>query len=75
VTGVPVERPAYTETTALGAAMLAGVGAGVVASLSASAGWWRLDRGFAPELPAQEREPLLAGWRDAVARALLAQGG
>jgi glycerol kinase len=71
ITGVPVERPVVTETTALGAAMLAAVGAGEVASLDASASLWQLDRAFAPVLPVVEREGLLAGWRDAVARTLL----
>jgi glycerol kinase len=68
---VPVERPAVTETTALGAAMLAAVGAGVAPTLEAAGTLWRLERGFAPALDRALRESLLSGWREAVARALL----
>ncbi|MGE0716805.1 MAG: glycerol kinase GlpK [Alphaproteobacteria bacterium] len=65
---VPVERPAVTETTALGAAALAGIGAGVLPGLGALEGFWRLDRRYAPAMPPAERERRWAGWRDAVAR-------
>jgi glycerol kinase len=75
VSAVPVERPAFTETTALGAAMLAALGAGVASSLEATRRWWRLERGFVPSLQASEREALLAGWREAVARTLYGLGG
>src|SRR5262245_29174358 len=50
VTAVPVERPANTETTALGAALLALVGVGAVSSLEATAEHWRLDRRFTPSM-------------------------
>ena len=66
----PVERPANIETTALGAAFLAGLGAGVWPSLDAIAEGWRLDRRFDPEMAPREREQCLEGWRDAVARTL-----
>ena len=66
----PVERPVNIETTALGAAFLAGLGSGVWASLDAIAEGWRLDRRFDPEMAPQEREQCLEGWRDAVARTL-----
>lgn len=66
----PVERPVNIETTALGAAFLAGLGAGVWSSLEAIAEGWRLDRRFDPEMAPQDREQCLEGWRDAVARTL-----
>ena len=64
----PVERPAVVETTALGAAYLAGLAAGVFGSLDEIAHAWRLERRFEPRLPAAERDRLLDGWRRAVAR-------
>ena len=64
----PVERPAVVETTALGAAYLAGLAAGVYGSLDAVAQAWRLERRFEPKLTAGERDGLLAGWRRAVER-------
>ncbi len=70
VTGVPIERPEYTETTALGAALLASVGAGLAGDLTDAARMWVLEREFAPRMPADRRERLLEGWRQAVARAL-----
>jgi glycerol kinase len=68
VLGVPVVRPRITETTVLGAAFLAGLGAGVWASLDDLAGVWQLDRRFEPRMAADERERLLVGWRAAVER-------
>ncbi len=68
VLGVPVTRPRMTETTVLGAAFLAGLGAGVWSSLDELAGVWQRDRTFEPRMGAQERERLLAGWRSAVDR-------
>lgn len=67
---LPVDRPAVTETTALGAARLAGWGAGFYPSIDAMAGHWRLDRRFIPAMRAADRQRLCAGWRDAVERAL-----
>jgi glycerol kinase len=64
----PVERPAVIETTALGAAYLAGLAAGVYGSLDAVADAWRLDRRFEPRLRPAERDRLLEGWRQAVRR-------
>lgn len=69
VLDVRVERPRVTETTALGAAMLAGLGAGAYRSLEELGSIWRAERGFAPEMGAGTREAMLAGWRDAVRRA------
>jgi glycerol kinase len=71
ITGAPVERPVITETTALGAAMLAAVGAGQVASIDAAAALWRCERRFESGLDDGVRNRLRSGWRDAVARALL----
>jgi glycerol kinase len=66
--GVPVVRPRITETTVLGAAFLAGLGAGVWSSLDELAGVWQLDRRFEPRMHDTEREHLLVGWRAAVER-------
>jgi glycerol kinase len=66
--GLPVERPRNTETTVLGAASLAGLGAGLHPSLEALAGRWQRDRLFEPAIGAAEREQRYAGWLDAVAR-------
>ena len=69
IADAPVERPAITETTALGAALLAGVGVGLYGSLEeAVAATWRPDRIFTPSMPAVRRQNLLAGWRAAVQR-------
>ncbi len=66
--GTPVERPTVTETTALGAAYLAGLHTGFFDGLAAIAGQWRRDRLFEPAMGADERETRYAGWRAAVAR-------
>lgn len=68
LTGVPVDRPTVTETTALGAAYLAGLSSGLYASLDAIASLWQCDRSFTPQMPKMRRESLYAGWRDAVRR-------
>ncbi|HSA82015.1 MAG TPA: glycerol kinase GlpK, partial [Geminicoccaceae bacterium] len=65
---VAVERPAVIETTALGAAYLAGLEVGLYPSLEALAGAWRCERRFEPQMSAPERERRYAGWRDAVRR-------
>jgi glycerol kinase len=67
--GVPVQRSVVEETTALGAAYLAGLATGVWSSTDEVAAAWRLDREFLP----QDREGAAlryAGWRRAVERAL-----
>jgi glycerol kinase len=66
--GIEVHRPAVTETTALGAAYLAGLALGVYPSLDAIAEGWQLARCFKRELPAQAAAQRYAGWVDAVAR-------
>ncbi len=68
ILGIRVDRPAITETTALGAAYLAGLEAGVFGSLEEIAELWHCERSFTPELDAQRRDALYAGWLDAVAR-------
>lgn len=68
MTGLPVERSSILETTALGAALLAGVHCGLYPSHEAMAAKWRFDRRFEPLMSADEREERYAGWRDAVSR-------
>ncbi len=63
-----VERPVVTETTALGAAYLAGVQAGVFESLDDVTANWRRDRSFEPGMDASERERLMAGWSKSLSR-------
>ena len=65
--GIPVRRPKLTETTALGAAYLAGLGAGLWRD-SDLAGLWKLDREFTPKLSRDEADSLQDGWRRAVER-------
>ncbi len=70
VLDVPVERPRLTETTALGAALLAGLQAGVQQSLNDIAKTWQLDRRFEPRMKNTERQGLLDGWAVALARVM-----
>ena len=67
----PVERPAVIETTALGAAMLAGLAVGLHAGMEEVVAKWRCEKRFEPSMAAQTRDGLIAGWRTAVSRALL----
>jgi glycerol kinase len=66
--GIPVRRPRHTETTALGAAFLAGRGAGIWDTDAELAHLWQLDREFLPAITRDEAATRLAGWRRAVAR-------
>jgi glycerol kinase len=68
--GAPVDRPRVLETTALGAAWLAGLQAGVYPGPAEFARTWALDRRFEPRMAEARREELYAGWRDAVRRTL-----
>jgi glycerol kinase len=68
VLGVPVERPKLIETTAMGAACLAGLATGVWRSTADLAPLRKVDRRFAPRMSASEREALYRGWQAAVAR-------
>jgi len=70
ILGVPVLRPAYIETTSLGAAYLAGLGAGVWDGEAALSALERNLTEFTPKMPAEHREELLYGWHRAVERAL-----
>ncbi|TRW18270.1 glycerol kinase GlpK [Glacieibacterium frigidum] len=69
-TGLIVERPRVIETTALGAAMLAGVGAGLFASLDEAAAMRQSDRVFEPAISPEDRAARRARWARAVAQAL-----
>jgi len=66
--GIPVLRPCQTETTALGAAWLAGLGAGVWSSLDELAGQWQAERIFEPMIGEDQRADTLARWHRAVER-------
>jgi glycerol kinase len=69
ILGRPVVRPAVTETTALGAAALAGLASGVWPTLPELEARWRVDRRFEPAITAATREAAYAGWQRAVGRA------
>jgi len=66
ITGLPVVRPDFVETTALGAAMLAGVGAGLFGSLEEAAAMRGEVRRFTPDMAEGMRAERLAGWRKAI---------
>lgn len=69
ILGVPVERPKVTETTALGAAYLAGLAVGFWDSQEEIAKQWQLERTFEPQMSDDERESLYTNWKRAVERA------
>ena len=69
ILGVPVQRPTVTETTALGAAYLAGLAIGFWESQAEIARQWQLERTFEPAMSADQRESLYGGWQRAVERA------
>ena len=66
----PVDRPKILETTALGAAWLAGSKSGVWPGMEEFADSWKLDRRFEPKMPDDDRARKIEGWRDAVRRTL-----
>jgi glycerol kinase len=68
--GIPVLRPKVIETTALGAALLAGLGAGVYASTDEIGAIWQLDRAFEPRMSSDEASVRLAQWDKAVRQVL-----
>ena len=70
ILGVPVDRPVVTETTALGAAYLAGLAVGVWANKEDLIQNWQLNRRFEPTMGADERAKLYAGWQKAVKRSM-----
>ena len=67
----PVDRPVIAETTALGAAWLAGSFTGVWPDQAGFAEGWRLDKNFSPEMPRDRRDAKVAGWNTAVRRVLV----
>ena len=69
ITGRPVRRPMIRETTALGAAYLAGLATGVFRDLDDIRGQWTLDRVYTPQMPPEEVQKNLAGWEKALGRA------
>ena len=73
ILGAPVDRPEVLETTALGAAWLAGMRAGVYPDQAGFAETWALDRRFEPAMPEETRERRYAGWKDAIGRTLSRQ--
>ena len=70
ILGVPVVRPQVMETTALGAALLAGLAVGVYASPEDTAAVWQRDLTFEPQMEEHRRAQLLHGWHKAVERSL-----
>jgi len=67
---LPVDRPNVLETTALGAAYLAGLDAGLLPEPDRFADMWRLERRFSPAMAASQRKRKVTGWRDSVRRTL-----
>ena len=68
ILGVPVIRSTVAETTALGAAFLAGLAAGVWKDTAELESFWKADRRFEPRMEDSRREELYEGWKHAVAR-------
>ena len=66
ITGTPIERPVVTETTALGAAGLAVLGAGLVDSIDALSQRWQCRNVYTPSMKESDRSRLFANWRRAV---------
>jgi len=69
--GIPVVRPRITETTALGAAYLAGLATGVYRHVDELAGQWQQERRFNPTLPRERAQELMARWEHAVQQTVL----
>lgn len=70
ILNLPVDRPTVLETTALGAAYLAGLDAGLLPEPGRFADQWRLERRFSPAMAATQRARKVKGWHDAVRRTL-----
>ena len=68
--GVPVQRPAVLETTALGAALLAGLAVGMYPDLASTAKGWHVADSFEPKMDEEKRQKLLKGWKRAIDCAL-----
>jgi glycerol kinase len=69
--GIPVVRPAVTETTALGVAYLAGLSIGMYQSLDELTALWRVDRRFIPAIPNRQAQELMQRWEHAVHQTVL----
>ncbi|MFC6980228.1 FGGY-family carbohydrate kinase [Microbulbifer taiwanensis] len=67
ISALRVERPRQIESTAVGAALLAGIGAGIWRAGALPESLLDIERDFLPKMAADERERLVAGWRRAVA--------
>lgn len=65
---IPVQRPVQTETTALGAAYLAGLQCGIYQSLDDLTSNWQQDRAFEPNMSTGDRDTIIAGWKNAIRR-------
>ena len=74
IIGAPVDRPTILETTALGAAWLAGMHVGIYPNQAEFAKQWRLERKFTPTMADETRSRKYAGWKDAVGRCLTNRG-
>ncbi|SFJ04311.1 glycerol kinase GlpK [Jannaschia pohangensis] len=74
ILGAPVDRPKVLETTALGAAWLAGMRAGVYPGQAEFSRSWALEQRFEPKMEPKDRDTRYAGWQDAVRRTLTRQG-
>lgn len=70
ILGVPVDRPKVIETTALGAAYLAGLAVGYWKDKSDISSKWQIDRTFKPQMETETKERLYAGWKKAVKRSM-----
>jgi glycerol kinase len=70
ILNVPVERPVVNETTALGAAYLAGLAVGFWESQEEIASQWAIDKAFEPQMPEEDRNRLYGGWQKAVKAAM-----
>jgi glycerol kinase len=70
ILGVPVDRPVVTETTALGAAYLAGLAVGYWSSKDEIAKKWKVDKTFIPDMPENDRKQKYTAWKKAVSKAL-----
>ncbi|AGH43246.1 glycerol kinase [Paraglaciecola psychrophila 170] len=68
ILGAPVDRPVITETTALGAAYLAGLKVGIFDSLEALSAKWEVEQRFSPVMSKERRDSFYAGWKDSVKR-------
>jgi glycerol kinase len=71
ILAAPVDRPAFHETTALGAAYLAGMAAGLYPDIETFAARWTGERRFEPAMADHQRAEKYRGWQDALARSLL----